>query len=73
MFNVNKCPHCSKAITDVSVEDVTLTVGFQPRWKGFSYSCPACHKVLGVEMNPLAGEVDLLNGVEKLLKKYLKK
>lgn len=61
MINVGKCPKCERTITTVAVEDVSLNVGFQPKWKGFSYSCPSCHTVLGVQMNPLTLNSDLVS------------
>jgi hypothetical protein len=44
-----------------------MNVGFSPRWKGFSYSCPHCHVVLGVEVNPLTVQAEILDGVKAML------
>jgi hypothetical protein len=66
-MNFGKCPKCESIITAAQVEDVTLNVGFQPQWKGFSYLCPACHSVLGVQLNPLASEHDILASVQKIV------
>jgi hypothetical protein len=60
MINAGKCPKCEKTITAVSVEDVSLNGGLRVTWKGFSYSCPSCHTVLGVQMNPLTLNSDLV-------------
>lgn len=64
MINTGKCPKCEKTVTNLNVEDVTLNVGFQPKWSGFSYSCPSCRSVLGVQMNPLALDTDLVNEIK---------
>jgi len=52
-MNTNKCPHCQTAITRVLTEDITMQVGETPK-KGFSYACPMCHSILGIQMNPMA-------------------
>lgn len=63
MLNTSKCPHCDKILSGVEVEDVVLNVNFAPEWKGFSYCCPYCRKILGVQMNPLTLDSDLENTV----------
>jgi uncharacterized protein with PIN domain len=67
MLNTNKCPKCDRMLTSVTTEDITMNVGFSPKWKGFSHACPSCHAVLGVELNPLAVREDILNEVAKML------
>ena len=59
-MNKGKCPKCDSVIESVIAEDLSLNDEKQPRWRGFSYSCPSCRTVLGVQMNPLALNVDLL-------------
>ena len=68
MINTNKCPKCDRVITDVCVEDVSISVVFQPKWKGFSYACPHCRAILGVQMNPLTLNDDLAHKVKKMLR-----
>lgn len=67
MINSGKCPKCESIVSHVATEDVTLNVNLQARWKGFSYSCPRCRTVLGVQMNPLTIQVDIVNDIKKLL------
>jgi len=68
MINSNKCPKCDRVITKVQVEDVTIQVGFTQNWKGFSYGCPSCRAVLGVQMNPLTLNDDLKIEILKALR-----
>jgi hypothetical protein len=30
-----------------------MNLACNPAWKGFSYACPHCHAILGVQINPL--------------------
>jgi hypothetical protein len=60
-MNTGKCPKCDSVINACVVEDVNLLAGDAPRWRAFSYSCPSCKTVLGVQMNPLTLNVDLAN------------
>ncbi len=68
-----KCPQCQQYVTQAEIVDVPLTIGLQPRWKGFAYKCPFanCQTILGVQMNPLALEDGLIVRIAKLLEKYL--
>jgi len=71
MIHSGKCPHCQKVINNVKVEDVDIMVGFQSQWKGFSYQCPSCNCVLGVQMNPLTLNDDLKEDILEEVKKML--
>ena len=69
MINTNTCPHCGKMVTSVNVEDIKMEVGFKPQWKGFSYGCSHCKAILGVQMNPLTLNGDLVDELMKALRK----
>jgi hypothetical protein len=60
MNNTGKCPSCGKTVVDAKVEYIEVQAGFSGGWKGFSYSCSSCHAVLGVQVNPLLLNVDLI-------------
>ena len=68
MINTGKCPKCDKTITNVKIEDVKVSVGFTPKWKGISYLCPSCNAVLGIQIDPLAVRNEIINGVLEGLK-----
>ena len=70
-MNLGKCPHCEKVITNVNVDDVSVDVGIKPRWRGFSYYCPSCKKVLSVQINPLTVEDDIVGQTTVRIKKLL--
>ncbi len=71
MINSSKCPHCKNIIMSVKTEDISMTVGLgQPAWKGFSHSCPSCHSVLSVEVNPLTIQGEILAAIENLRKPF---
>ena len=72
-MNTGKCPKCERVITSATVEELTLSAGFMPRWKGLSYSCPYCHTILGVQVNPLAIKNDTVSETVAELAKMLRR
>jgi hypothetical protein len=61
MINAGKCPKCEKTISSVNVEHVDIKQGFSgPQWHGASYTCPYCHAVLSVEIDPIALKTDIV-------------
>ena len=67
MINTGKCPKCEKLLLNVKVETIDLTENLTQRWKGASYSCPHCHTILGVELNPTALRSSIVSEVKKAL------
>lgn len=51
-MNKGVCPHCEKTLTEVIIEPVTAK---SPRVnvRAITYSCPSCHFVLSVEIDPI--------------------
>jgi len=70
MIHTGICPYCGKRVPKVKVEDVDMEYG-RFRLRGYSYQCPSCKSVLGVQMNPRALndhlKDDILKEVEKML------
>lgn len=53
MMSTGKCPKCERVLSEVQVEDVPLKVGMSPAWASIMMVCPACRTCLGVAINPL--------------------
>ena len=70
MINTGKCPNCDKTLTNVNIEDVTISVGFTPTSKGVSYVCPDCHSILSVQIDPVALKAEIIDAVIASLKRY---
>jgi hypothetical protein len=68
-MNQGKCPKCEALITRVQMDDVSIDVSFTPRWQGSSYYCPTCKSVLGVVINPLLVEDEIVARILKALGK----
>jgi uncharacterized protein YlaI len=64
MANQGKCPKCETVITDVIGEDITIS----KKLRGFTYQCPKCNTILGVQMNSLALNKDLETNIVKAIK-----
>jgi predicted RNA-binding Zn-ribbon protein involved in translation (DUF1610 family) len=69
MINTNKCPKCGQIVTAVAIEDITMNVTFNPAWKGFSFACPHCRAILGVQINPLTIRDEIIDGVVEALRR----
>jgi hypothetical protein len=69
MFHSGKCPKCDRTINTAKAEAIDLHVSPKEAYKGVSYSCPSCHCVLGVSMDPLALNQNLVNRLKKALGK----
>jgi hypothetical protein len=58
-----KCPHCESPLSKISIKSVTLDGGKGAKWRGLSYYCSICLKVLNVGFDPLALQSDLLQQI----------
>ena len=64
----NKCPHCKTVLNRAVVESIdidTAVVFADTTYKGVTYACPSCRAVLGVSMDQIALNHDV---VQRLLK-----
>lgn len=71
MNNLGKCPKCGEILTIVSVESVDgqgLRVKATPPWPLVSYSCPACHTIMSVGLDPKVITEQIANAVVSALK-----
>lgn len=69
MIKTGKCPGCKATISNARVESIEITRDFKPLWKGASFSCPSCSCVLGVGLDPIALQTDIVNEVVERLRK----
>jgi phage FluMu protein Com len=67
MINVGKCPKCSKVVSNVKIEGVSVIEGFTPAWHGISLLCPSCNSVLGVSIDPIALKADIVEEMAQRL------
>ncbi|SBW12699.1 conserved hypothetical protein [uncultured Alphaproteobacteria bacterium] len=49
-----KCPKCEATLNNVNINAIDINEGLRPRFKGVTYTCPYCHTVLGVGVDPFA-------------------
>ncbi len=73
MANKSKCPHCNAAITRLNVEEIELERENGGPWKGVSYACPVCRKIITVGMNPDLNNQRLLTQVQSIVETVIKK
>lgn len=72
MFHTGICPHCKEKIANVKVQDIDMKYDPMVQWRGYSYQCPSCKSVLGVQMNPITLDEGLKNDILKELKKMFR-
>lgn len=69
MVSTGKCPKCEKTLQHAVIEALPIHQNLQPKWLGVSYSCPHCHAILSVGIDPVALKTDtvkeLLNAPRK--------
>lgn len=63
MAHTGKCQNCQKVIQKVKVEEVEICVGPESLRQGFSYLCPSCSSVLGIQMDPITLNENLKNEI----------
>lgn len=61
---MTKCPKCEQTISRVSIKELD-GVTSQKTWRCISYNCPLCHTSLGVQIDPIAIKVDIINSLQR--------
>jgi hypothetical protein len=71
MLHSGKCPYCERIIGKARVENITIDggIGSDTEYKGVTYSCPSCRKVLTVSLDQIALNADLVTHLLKALRK----
>ncbi len=65
MTHLGKCPKCEKMLNSVRVEDVVGKVGSSSQTiKCASYSCPYCHTIISVDVDPYALVAEIVKKVK---------
>ena len=73
MINSGKCPQCGRIITSVTLEDVDVSIGGEPKWRGITYSCQHCHCVMSAGIDPLTLKTEIVREVTQYLRAFLPK
>lgn len=73
MANKSKCPYCNATITRLNVEEIELERDNGGPWKGVSYACPVCRKILTVGVHPDFENQKLAAQVQTIVDSSLKK
>ncbi|HLY59826.1 MAG TPA: hypothetical protein VKV95_03575 [Terriglobia bacterium] len=68
-FPTGKCPNCQDVIPHVEVEAISIEKILNGRWNGISYLCPSCRTILGVQIDPVALQVDTVKEILEALGK----
>jgi hypothetical protein len=66
------CPKCNHSLSGVDSEHMTVFSGMQ-QWNGIAYSCPACHVLLSVEIDPVALKADIVAEVTASVRRELRR
>lgn len=68
-MNLSKCGHCGafagKSVLIESIEARVGLMGSGGAYNAVSFSCTSCHAVLGVQLDPIALNTDLLRDIRK--------
>jgi Zn-finger nucleic acid-binding protein len=69
-INGNKCPHCNVILTRAVVESIdidTAVIFADTTYKGVTYACPSCRAVLGISMDQIALNADVVTRLLRAL------
>jgi len=66
------CPHCSETVSHADVQVIPLQDESGGTWRGLSYSCPNCQKILTVGFDPVRLDTNLVATLMDGLKGHLK-
>ena len=62
---MGKCPKCDKQVHRVNLHTVEGSAGIgSSTWKCVTYSCPSCHAVLSVQIDPIAIKTDTVRQIK---------
>lgn len=73
MSNKSKCPYCNATITRLNVEEIELERDNGGPWKGVSYACPVCRKILSVNAHPEQQKHSIVQMIQSAIEGMLKK
>ncbi len=73
MPNKSKCPYCNATITRLNIEEIELERESGGPWKGVSYACPVCRKILTVSINPDVVKNNIYAHMQTVVDSALKK
>jgi len=67
------CPKCGKEITRALVKAIPVSTSIIAgiEYRGVSYMCPSCRCVLGISMDPIAEQAELLSKIKKMISDIL--
>ncbi|MBU8902310.1 MAG: hypothetical protein KOO69_06190 [Victivallales bacterium] len=66
MINTGKCPKCETKISNVKLENISVSAGFgRETWRGISYLCKSCNTVLSVQIDPISISSEILEAIAK--------
>ena len=63
------CPYCETNLGHVNINDVNVGALLGNQWRGITYSCPHCRKILTVAIDPIAIKTDIVNEILRGLRK----
>lgn len=73
MSNKSKCPYCNATITRLNVEEIELERDNGGPWKGVSYACPVCRKILSVNAHPEQQKHSIVQMIQAAIEGMFKK
>jgi hypothetical protein len=61
------CPKCDAPIHHARLENMTINAP-EEQFVGVSYSCPVCHHILSVSIDPIAIKADIVDEIVERLR-----
>jgi hypothetical protein len=62
------CPKCERVVSRAEIERISITEKSRRSWHGVSYFCPSCRAILGVGIDPIAIQSDIVAAISDQLR-----
>jgi len=64
---MSKCPKCEKEIENAHIQPMNAITKSNKSFKSIAFLCPECSSILGIQIDPLASDNDLLNKIRGMM------
>ena len=64
------CPHCNNAVMSAVIQEIPMHSLNGSQWRGISYACGSCGRVLSVAIDPVSLKSDTVDEVRAALGRH---
>lgn len=61
-----KCHNCNEIIESANAEKIPINTGKKQELKGIAYTCPHCHSVISIQVDPMNLDNKLYHAMRRI-------